>query len=373
MNWNPFKKSVAQKPKTRFQEWRDSVVFSVVVATLFRWSVVEAFVIPTPSMENSLLVGDFLVVSKFHYGTRTPRTPLQIPLTHQKIWGTEIPSYVDWIQLPSYRLPGIREVKRGEPVVFNVPKDLLDPTQRPIDLKTYLVKRCVAIHGDKLSIKDKQLFVNGKMVIDPPGVKYSYLVVAKDEINKRHLDRLGLDGNDVTFMGRTRAANAVYEMVLTLKQVEAISSESMIISVENSKAQSEKSSFSIFPSMKNAEWNCDNYGSITIPEKGMKVIVNDSTLNVYGEIIRLYEGNNNVSIANGQLIIDGKQISEYTFNQNYYFMMGDNRHQSLDSRYWGFVPEDHILGKPLFIWFSYAADADILHKIRWNRLFNVIN
>src|SRR6184192_896599 len=154
MNWKFWKKPQQEKkPKSFIREWRDSVVFAVVVATLFRWSLVEAFVIPTPSMENSLLVGDYLFVSKFHYGPRTPRTPLQIPLTHQKIPGTKIPSYLDWIQLPSYRLPGLREVKRGEPVVFNVPKDLTDPTERPIDLKTYLVKRCVAVHGDQLQIR----------------------------------------------------------------------------------------------------------------------------------------------------------------------------------------------------------------------------
>lgn len=372
MKWNPFKKTAPKKPKTKFQEWRDSIVFAVTVATLFRWSLVEAFVIPTPSMENSLLVGDFLVVSKFHYGSRTPRTPLQIPLTHQKIWGTEIPSYLDWIQLPSYRLPGLREVRRGEPVVFNVPKDLLDPTERPLDLKTYLVKRCVAVHGDKIFFKGKRLFVNGEVTPTEPGVKYSYLVVSKDEINKRHLDRLGLDSNDVVYLGRTIESKAAYDMVLTEKQVEEIKSEPFVESVTDNSSAHENSTFPIFPTMKDKEWNSDNYGPLTVPEKGMKMIVNDSTLNVYGEIIQLYEGHDNVSIANGKLSIDGKEVSDYTFHQNYYFMMGDNRHQSLDSRYWGFVPEDHILGKPLFIWFSLADDGDLLHKIRWNRIFKTI-
>ena len=144
----------ATNSKSKLTEWRNAAVFAVVVATLFRWSLAEAFVIPTGSMENSLLIGDHILVSKIHYGPRTPQTPLQIPLTHQKIWGTEITSYLDWIQLPTYRLPGLRGVERGESVVFNVPKDLLDPTERPMDLMTYLVKRCVAVAGDELEIKE---------------------------------------------------------------------------------------------------------------------------------------------------------------------------------------------------------------------------
>src|SRR5882757_9613320 len=190
MKWKFWNKTAPEKPKTFLREWSDAVVFAVIVATFIRWSAVQAFVIPTPSMENSMLVGDFLVVSKIHYGARTPRTPLQIPLTHQKIWGTEIPSYLDWIQLPSYRLPGLREVRRGEPVVFNVPKDLLDPTERPVDLKRYLVKRCVAVHGDKLEIRDNQIFINGDKLVNPVNMKFSYMVIAKDEINKRHLVKL---------------------------------------------------------------------------------------------------------------------------------------------------------------------------------------
>jgi len=375
MNWKFWKKPAEEKkPKSFIREWYDSIVFAVIAASLLRWSVVEAYVIPTPSMENSLLVGDYLFVSKFHYGTRTPRTPLQIPLTHQKIWGTEIPSYLDWIQLPSYRLPGLREVKRGEPVVFNVPKDLTDPTERPIDLKTFLVKRCVAVHGDRLEIRNKQIFVNGKMMANPPGMKFSYLVMAKDEIHKRHLHLFGLDSDDYSYLGRTPDSRfAVYSMFLTREQVEKIKSTSFIVSVERNTSLNDKTDPNLFPSLKSHVWTANNYGPLFIPEKGAKMTVNDSTLNVYGEIIRLYEGHKNVTIKNGELIIDGKLVSDYVFNQNYYFMMGDNRDNSLDSRYWGFVPEDHIVGKPLFIWMSIDAEADLLHKIRWNRLLNLIS
>src|SRR6188472_1464791 len=165
MNWQFWKKNTAQeeaKPKSKIREWWDAVLFAVVAATLIRWLIMEAYTIPTPSMENSLLVGDFLFVSKFHYGTRTTSTPLQVPLTHQKIWFTEIPSYSDAIKLPQYRLPGISEVKREDVVVFNVPpKSLNDGVDYPIDLKTNYIKRCVAIPGDTLTVVDRQVIVNG--------------------------------------------------------------------------------------------------------------------------------------------------------------------------------------------------------------------
>lgn len=372
MKWNPFKKSAEKKPKSKWIEWRDSLVFAVTVATLFRWSLVEAFVIPTPSMENSLLVGDYLAVSKFHFGSRTPRTPLQIPLTHQKIWGTEIPSYVDWIQLPSFRFPGLREVIRGEPVVFNTPKDLLDPTERPIDLKTYLVKRCVAVHGDRLEIRNRQLFVNGIASINPEAGKYAYLVIANDEINKRQLKKFGLDSDDYSFLGRSDDGKAVYNMLLTNDQAKQIKSVSFIRSISLNDGLHDNSMFPLFPSMKASSWTCNNYGPLVIPEHGMKIVVNDSTLNVYGEIIQKYEGHKNVRLKNGSLFIDGKMISQYSFQQNYYFMMGDSRDNSLDSRYWGFVPEDHIVGKPMMVWMSIDNEGDLLHKIRWKRLFKIV-
>ncbi len=363
-------KSLPKKKKTKFHEWRDSIVFAVVVAMLFRWSLAEAFVIPTGSMENSMLVGDYLFVSKIHYGSRTPRTPLQIPLTHQKIWGTEIQSYLPWIQLPSYRLPGLRKVNRGEPVVFNVPKDLLDPTERPIDLKTYLVKRCVAVAGDELEIRNKEIFINGEPTIEPEGLKYSYLVEAKDQLNKRTLSKWNLDSDDYMFLGNNSENRSVYRMLLTTYQLNQVKAESFILSIEE--PASNGSGNSLFPAMMNNTWTDKNYGPLKIPAKGMSIVVNDSTLNIYGEIITKYEGHNEVRIHEGQLTIDGKEVHTYVFQQDYYFMMGDNRDNSLDSRYWGFVPEDHVLGKPLFIWLSINPDADLLYKVRWNRIFTSI-
>ncbi len=363
-------KTSQPKKKTKLQAWRDSIVFAVVVAMLFRWSLAEAFVIPTGSMENSMLVGDYLFVSKIHYGSRTPRTPLQIPLTHQKIWGTEIQSYLPWIQLPSYRLPGLRKVKRGEPVVFNVPKDLLDPTERPIDLKTYLVKRCVAVAGDVLEIRDKKIFINGEATINPEGLKYSYLVEAKDQLSNRTLSKWGLGKDDIMFLGNNSKSKPVYRMLLTSDQLDEIKAESFILSVEE--PASNGSGTPLFPSLMNNTWTDKNYGPLKIPAKGMTIAVNDSTLNIYGEIISNYEGHNEVSIREGQLVIDGKDVPAYVFQQDYYFMMGDNRDNSLDSRFWGFVPEDHILGKPLFIWLSIDANGDLFHKVRWDRLFTSI-
>lgn len=186
------------KPTTlsaKLKEWRNALVFAVIVASLFRWSIAEAFVIPTGSMENSLLVGDYILVSKLHYGPRTTQTPLQVPLTHQKIWGTDIPSYLDWIQIPSFRLPGFSEVQRGEPAVFNTPKDLLDPTERPSDMMTYLVKHCVAIAGDTLKIQDGNIYINGIASLDPPGVKHQHQVITKFPLLPHQLVNLGLQAD----------------------------------------------------------------------------------------------------------------------------------------------------------------------------------
>ncbi|MBZ0244517.1 MAG: signal peptidase I [Cyclobacteriaceae bacterium] len=374
MKLNLFKKKKPQKPKTKLIEWRDSIVFAVVVATLFRWSFVEAFMVPTPSMENTILVGDYLFVSKFHYGARTPRTPLQLPLTHQKIWGTEIPSYLDWVQLPSYRLPGLRGVERGEPVVFNIPPVILnDGEERPIDLKTYYVKRCVAIAGDRFEIRNKQIYVNGEPLQNPEDMKFSYLVTSKDEIHKRHLDKLELTSDDYYHLGQRADASVVYKMLLTPDQRNEIEALPFVLSVEEDFSTHDGPDANIFPAVKRTSWNGDNYGPLVMPSKGMKMIVNDSTLGLYGEMIQLHEENKSVTIAKGELMIDGENIKEYTFKQDYYFMMGDNRHNSLDSRYWGFVPENHILGKPLFIWLSINSEADLHHKIRWHRMFTLID
>ena len=384
MNWKFWEKKVEAKKekKSALREWWDAILFAVVAATLIRWLIMEAYTIPTPSMENSLLVGDFLFVSKFHYGTRTPRTPLQLPLTHQKIWFTEIPSYIPWIQLPTFRLPGISSVKNGDVVVFNVPRieennyGVYDKTtwiDYPVDLKTNYIKRCVAIGGDVLELKNKQLFINGKAVEAAPDQRFKYRIIAKDEINQRNFEALGLDGDDYESGGRADSQNpnhVYYNMYLSNAKLAEVKALPYILSAELEAPGYESDRFPF--SKYTASWTGTNYGPLTLPKEGMKILINDSTVSLYGFTIQAYENQKNVKIDNGKLTIDGKEVTEYTFNQNYYFMMGDNRDNSLDSRYWGFVPADHIVGKGFFIWLSLDKYGSFFDKIRWKRFFKLI-
>jgi signal peptidase I len=360
-------------------EWFEAITFAVVAATLIRWTIMEAYTIPTPSMENSLLVGDFLFVSKFHYGTRTPATPLQIPLTHQKIWFTDIPSYSDAIQLPQFRLPGFTKIKNGDVVVFNVPGDYENNwgnynqntwTHYPVDLKANYIKRCIGIPGDQIEIRNTQVIVNGKPLENPELMQFSYEVVSNNEISERNFEKLGLDPEDTGTGYRAGENQVVYNIQMTQAKADELKALPFVLSVKkNSRAEAESN---IFPTYKGARWGADEYGPLTIPAAGMTININDSTLAYYGTAIRLYEYNKNAEIKDGKLTIDGKEITEYTFKQDYYFMMGDNRHNSHDSRYWGFVPADHIVGKGFFIWLSIDKFGSGLGKIRWNRFFKPI-
>jgi signal peptidase I len=388
MNWQFWKKSPEKekkevKPKSKLREWWDAILFAVVAATLIRWLIMEAYTIPTPSMENSLLVGDFLFVSKFHYGTRTPKTPLQIPLTHQKIWFTEIPSYVEWIQLPQYRLPGFSEVKRNDVVVFNVPgmlennweiRDQNPSTWKkyPVDLKTNYIKRCMAIPGDIIEIRDRQVFINGEASTNAPGMQYSYTVVSKGEINDRNLEKLGIGYEDISSIQRVSASEVHYQMLLTNDIVEQIKPLPYITSIEVNSRPASYDDPSIFGHSQYRKGNGDNLPPLTIPKEGLTISINDSTLALYGSTIVEFDHNKEASVSGGKLMIAGKEVTSYTFKQNYYFMMGDNRHNSHDSRYWGFVPEDHIVGKGFFIWLSIDPNKGFFSKIRWSRFFNLI-
>src|SRR5690606_7129687 len=307
-----------------------------------------------------------------HHAASNPTHP-------QKIWFTNIPSYLDWIKLPQYRLPGITHVKRNDVVVFNVPPlELNDYIDYPVDLKTNYIKRCVAIPGDTLEIVDRQVYINGEVGENPPLMQFSYRISANSPINERVLEKYEI--NEAHIIGRENG-QVVYQMQLRPEVADELESLPFIQSVEvatmNAFGRMEPRTEgiaepNIFPNAERFPWNGDFYGPLVIPAKGMTITINDSTLALYGSTIRDYDHNEDVRIEGDQLIIDGREVTEYTFNQNYYFMMGDNRHNSLDSRYWGFVPEDHIVGKAFFIWLSIDRNAGFFNKIRWSRFFRLI-
>ncbi|HEX8428266.1 signal peptidase I [Hymenobacter sp.] len=372
-----------ERKKSFFREWGDAILFAVVAATLIRWATFEAYTIPTPSMEDSLLVGDYLFVSKLHYGPRTPQTPLQIPLTHQTLWGTGLKSYSDAIQLPSYRLPGFSEVKSGDVVVFNVPFE----SQHPADLRTNYIKRCVAVAGDVLEIKDTQVFVNGKPMVNPPQSQNRYFLQVpqpNDDLKKAFHEQ------GVTNFNRPDGQpEPLYGMQEPTFMIDATSAtadffrkQPYVKAVVQDKATPGQAEPDVFPNNPDYpqstpqpinNWNKDNYGPLQLPKKGQTVQLTPQNTPIYEKIIMRYEHNEGVTILNGVLTQNGQPMKSYTFKQNYYFMMGDNRHDSLDSRYWGFVPEDHIVGKAVLIWMSVDPYADFFHKIRWSRLFNTIH
>jgi signal peptidase I len=311
-----------------------------------------------------------------HYGARTPKTLLQIPLSHQKIWGTNMPSYLDWIKLPQFRLPGFTEIKNGDAVVFNYPHD-----DYPIDLKTYWIKRCIGIAGDKVEIRDTQVFVNGKAFPNPPQMQFGYWVTCKqgERINDRVFRGLSI-------AERVEVQTGKYIVQTTPENAKKLKEMPFVQEVQidaTPKDSLDRGSVTFANSPIN-KWNKDNMGEFVIPKKGATVEINAQTLVFYKTVIEKFESNENVKVEGDKLTINGLAVTKYTFKQNYYFMMGDNRHNSLDSRFWGFVPEDHILGKALFVWFSLeqfpqegdysriTPDGGLFSRIRWNRIFTMI-
>ncbi|WP_026969433.1 signal peptidase I [Algoriphagus terrigena] len=350
--------------KSATREWLDALVFAVVAASLIRWLLLEPFTIPTASMEKSLLVGDFLFVSKMHYGTRVPKTILQVPLTHQKIWGTEIPSYSEAIQLPYYRLPGFSDVERNDVVVFNYPVEF----QYPSDLKTNYIKRAVGISGDIVEVKEGELVVNGTPSPKPEEMQYSYDLVSNRPLTVDFFAEYGV--NPESFM---TFSNGAYLVFGTDQTIERLKSSPVVVSVMKRIERPGVNDPKIFPGGSNYGWNVDNFGPLQVPAKDWTIEMNADNVLRYGFTIEHYEGHDQVDIREGELFIDGQKVESYTFKQNYYFMMGDNRHDSLDSRFWGFVPEDHIVGKAWFLWLSLDKYESMFGKIRWNRFFKGIN
>ena len=354
-----------KKVRTIGQEWFEAIVFAVFAATFIRWVFMEAYVIPTPSMERSLLVGDFLFVSKINYGPRTPKTPLQIPLTHAKIWGTEAQSYMDWLELPQLRLPSLDRVRRNDVVVFNYPPEF----EHPKDLRTHYIKRCVAIPGDVLEIKRGQVYIDGIVQENPELMQFKYFVETDQVIR----DRIFRDYNIWEFRQFATSADSRGYIVMTTGEVaKELEKLEFIKSVEPIFVEPDFVESRIFPDSRYFPWNGDYYGPLEIPGVGTTIDITEESLAKYGSTIIDYEELEDVEIKDNQLIIDGQALNQYTFRKDYYFMMGDNRHNSEDSRYWGFVPADFIVGEASFIWMSFDDSGSLFSKIRWNRLFNGI-
>jgi signal peptidase I len=373
------------KTTSNSREWANSLLFAVVVATLVRWSAVEAYVIPSESMEHSLLVGDYLFVSKLHYGPVTPQTPLQVPLTHQTLPVLGVRSYSDLIQLPTYRFPGFSSVQRNDVVVFHVPHE----QQRPADLRTYLIKRCIAVAGDTLEIRQGQVFLNGQpsAIAGQPQTTYFMRVAhPNDEVRQALHDQQVVDytqpdgvpaattdpeTGETGYVVSCPASVAAYFRQQPYVQSLAVAGGTL-------------PAYTFFPDAADFHvsaaqsavprgWQFDTYGPLPVPRKGQTIKLTPANAAIYYKIIAQYEHNQGVTWQNGLVYQHGRPLTQYTLKQNYYFMMGDNRHNSEDSRFWGFVPEDHVVGKALLVWLSIDPHADLLHKIRWERLFQLVS
>lgn len=380
----PYKKSMVR-------EWADAIVFATVAATLIRGFLLEAFMIPSGSMQQSLLIGDYLFVSKLNYGPRIPNTPIAFPFAHHTMPLIGGKAFSELIKIPYTRLPGFQEIKRNDVIVFNAPAgdtvavenqdipyyDLVRSMgreavyqqftiqTRPVDKREHLIKRCVGMPGDKISMKEGVLFVNDKPGFVAPESQMDYTVIT---------DETGLDEQRLKDMGIEVSAiqPGVYLIFLTNDQAAMVKSWSNVKSMQMNLRKPGKVEANTFPNDPQYKWNYDNFGPFVIPKKGMAISLNAQTLPLYERAIRVYE-NNRLEKKTDGLYINGNRTDSYTFKMDYYWMMGDNRHNSLDARDWGFVPEDHIVGKALFTWMSWNADGNGLSKIRWNRIFKGIH
>ena len=369
MNWKFWsKKTTPKKKKSATREWVDAIIFAVIAATLIRTFFIEAYTIPTPSMERSLLVGDFLFVSKVNYGARTPMTPIAFPFAHHTMPLIGTKAYWDGLELAYHRLPGLSDPKKGDVVVFNYPMEADSPFFRPVDKRENYIKRCQGAPGDTLSLVNAQVYVNGKAAPNPPGEQTDYTITTTGvDLNPQALEDLHISNYE-----------GAQSPTMTKDAAKALKGFSNIKDISQNIAPKEMTDPTIFPNSQHLvkdhiyKWNVDNFGPVIIPKKGWTVKLDTLTLPMYRRAITVYEGNKLQQVGN-DILINGVKTTTYTFKMNYYWMMGDNRHDSLDSRYWGFVPEDHIVGKALFIWMSWDDNGSFFSKIRWSRLFRGIN
>ena len=431
INYQTHPKYISNKKeisRSVFSEWIGSIVFAVVAATFVHNYFFQPYIIPTGSLEKSLLIGDFLFVSKFHYGARIPTTTIAFPMVHDTLPLVDIRSYLNKPQLPYLRLPRIQKIKRNDIVVFNWPADTVRRffvkeagVKKPLDKKSNYVKRCVGIAGDTLEIVGGFVHINGVKNVLPERARvlFNFKAYNSKGVSSRKLLDLGIrdfyrkfrienisqnsyaqltpyllgtqDNSQGNFIVITSHKGLPIELVrslglrvseilekskdlnLTIKEAENLKKQNFIDSIiqKNQKIKTPNSSF--FPNKIPFDWNNDNFGPIFIPKAGAPVDLNLDNLPLYKKIIVDYE-KNKLETDGNTILINGKKSSQYKFKMNYYWMMGDNRHRSEDSRYWGFVPEDHIVGKPVFIWFSIDGINDGIKnwKIRWDRVFSTV-
>jgi signal peptidase I len=417
------------KPRSELGEWVSSITFAIIAATLVHTYFMQPFTIPTSSLEKSLLVGDYLFVSKFHYGARVPSSVISLPMVHDSIPLTKLPSYFKKPQLPYTRLPGLQKIKNNDIVCFNWPADSLATmwgdnsgkfTYKPVDKKTNYVKRSVGIAGDSLEIRDGYVYLNGKKNELPSRAKiqFYYTYEAKSTINASTFpqfliekERIGVykilseywnnskiqeaikkNGNlskissdslytevagginpDFARRLKMEGVSNKININLTAQEVIELKKYKETVSVRKLNFNADNA---IFPHVKSNNWSQDNFGPIYIPKAGVTVKLDSSSLPYYKQIIQNYE-NNDLAVVGNTIFINGNEVTSYTFQQDYYWLMGDNRHNSLDARYWGYVPFDHVLGKPVMVWFSWNANAasfgEKLKSIRWDRMFTTVH
>ena len=327
--------------------------------------VFDLFVVPTSSMEKTIHAGDFILVNKYDYGARMPITPLSLPFVHQKIAVFEdVNSYWDNIQLPFYRFPGVEKIKRGDVVVFNYPLEY----EHPVDQRSFYIKRCVGMPGDRIRISDKVLLLNDSVVKDKSTFQYNYHVRINKQVKYQQLfDILEIsEGKSVSNQGdwQLTMPNSSLAPLLDNENVENI------VPIIERKYRFQDY---IFPYTKKYPWNKDNYGDVVIPRQGDTLFLNTVNLPLYRQLITKYEGNE-LEQEDSLIYINNELVTYYLPKMNYYFMMGDNRDNSTDSRFWGFVPENHIVGKASFILFSVDKQSNsFFSKFRWSRFFSGIN
>ncbi|MDL2283267.1 signal peptidase I [Odoribacter sp. OttesenSCG-928-G04] len=416
VHWAFWKKKGVKK-QTKVVEWVDAIIFAVIAATLIRMFFFEAYTIPTSSMEKSMLVGDYLFVSKVAYGPKLPNTPLSVPFTHNTLPLTaSTKAYSEAIYNPYKRLGGLSKIKRNDIMVFNFPtgdtivvgnenpdyysqirsnarnyrqmeigrgnpisreeaelkvRDMMwkrfEIISRPVDKRENYIKRGVGMPGDVLELKEGVLYVNGNREEEYKGLQYDYLIKTNGTpLNKKRLkEDLGISYEDMGMVyGNDHLLPLTAEMAEKIKKYPNVKEVTRTISNGHNPE--------IFPHSDNYQWNVDNFGPLYVPKKGDKVELTVTNLPIYDRIIKVYE-ENKLEVRDSVIYINGKETAEYTFKMDYFWMMGDNRHRSADSRYWGFVPEDHVVGKASFIWLSMDKDETFLSKIRWSRLFRFIH